>query len=196
MHKIRGLTLGMFLLTSSVASASPITYEFTTTWDQGELAGVVSKGRFTYDSTFVQPGKEISKLDLLTSFEFSLRDVRYTENTVRAANAGFDSNGNLQMILFGNNCYLNPAGYTQCEVDPYRDDEFAIGYISFFPKYRSMAGDGPDAKTFDASQGTTTLRLVSSPDTPNDVPEPSAPVLLLSGLGLMGLVGIKRWKQQ
>jgi hypothetical protein len=47
-------------LWGSAARATPITYAFTVTATDGPLAGTVEHGSFSYDSSSIVPGGEIS----------------------------------------------------------------------------------------------------------------------------------------
>lgn len=199
MFKTRSLIASAALFISSLANASPISYEFTTSWYEGELTGVISKGYFAYDSARAEPGKIVETLDLFTDFEFSLRTFRYTEATVNSARASFDEKGVLRSIVFGTDCYFTPLGdggkVGGCAAWSDRLDKFFIQYNADHPLYAAAAGDNtyPDPDKYPwFSSGRTTVRLVENGEFPHQVPEPSVSFMLLSGLGLMAATCLRR----
>jgi len=176
----------------SAASASPISYEFTTSWYEGELTGIVSKGQFTYDSSRVQAGATVNALDLFSYFDFSLRDFYYTNASVQSAYATFDLNGDLQATVFGTNCSLQMTDGGEvgtCGVASNRIDQFFIQYNAAHPLYAGANGDGDDPFVYPGfSSGRTTIRRIDPVEAPQNVPEPGTSLLLCAGLAAISLL--------
>jgi len=192
MRSVPNIVFASITALAGIAQAGPISYEFTTSWYEGELSGLVSNGYFSYDSSHSQPGETVETLDLFTDFEFSLRNFRYTEATVNSARASFYENGELRSIIFGTNCYLSPlqdgGKVGSCMTMSTRPDQFFIQYNADHPLYAASAGDDtyPDPGKYPwFSSGRTTIRLLENGEFPHQIPEPSAPLMIFSGLGLI-----------
>jgi hypothetical protein len=186
MHSVRLLVLATLLSASSLVSALPVSYQFTTIWG-GELAGTITTGRFTYDLSQLDEFGRAAPLSYFTDLEFELRDLKFTEATVKVLEAASDKNGSLLRMGFGSNCSWTevPSGETQasCGVSGDRPDQF---YIAYFPtRLRSVSGAGG---THFVSTGSTSMQRIDAYDIPKDIPEPAAPLLLFSGLGVMGFI--------
>src|SRR6187399_203432 len=85
--------------------ATPITSTFTATATTGPLAGTVASGYFTFDSSSIVFGGFNDQTDSLTDLEFVWLGVTYTEATANTGRLGFDSDGTLTHVIFGNNCF-------------------------------------------------------------------------------------------
>jgi hypothetical protein len=161
---------------AAVANAFPITYDFTATGTTGPLAGTVAHGTFSYDSSIVTPGPNITP-GLLTALRFSWNGVAYNQTTANTGFLAFDAGGNLVDAIFGTiaNC---GAGF--CVVDPVGANEIAVevrpGHFSTFDY--TVPGD-----TTTVFFGTTTAALA--------IPAPEPTTIALLGLGCV-LVGVAR----
>jgi hypothetical protein len=118
----RRLLFGFFLAflpaaCVSSASASDITYDFTVTATTGPLAGTISSGSFTYDSSVVDPGQYVVANNLLTNLNFTWEGVSYTAATANTGWLQFDATGALDSFCFGNNAFSGG-----CDVSSTTDD--------------------------------------------------------------------------
>lgn len=199
MCRPRSIIVSAAFLASSLVHASPMSYEFTTNWYEGKLTGVTSKGYFTYDSSRVEAGKTLETLNLFTDFDFSFRNVHYTEATVNTAQVSFSETGDLQSVVFGTDCYFSPLAdggkVGTCAAYSDRLEGFFIQYNASHPLYAAAAGDGEDPFVYPGfSSGTTTVRLLQPDEIPAQVPEPDVALMFLSGLTLLGAICIRKSK--
>jgi|SRR5579871_161155 len=157
---------------SLCAQASPVTYDFGVNGGtSGPLAGVVSSGSFTFDSSIAASGGVYTGREL-EALSFSWDGIHYTAAT---ANTGaLQSNGGGAILtgwLFGTSC-----GPASCSIPapPAATDGWVLTNTSF--SYL-VAGDTQ------VRNGTFTFLGPAAA-----VPEPSSLVLL--GIGLLPLL---RW---
>ena len=99
-----GAAFALSLVTSGLADASPITYDFTVTAKDGPFGGTTEQGMFIYDSSSILPGASNVTKGLLTSLNFSWNGITYDQTTANTGFLNFDVSGNLVRAVFGNDC--------------------------------------------------------------------------------------------
>jgi hypothetical protein len=155
----------------SSASASDITYDFTVTASTGPLAGTVSNGSFSYDSSVVDPGQFVLGTTLLTDLDFTWEGVSYTAATANTGWLQFDATGALDGFCFG-----NEAGSGSCPADT----DANVWYVQAgFMQYGAPGFDS-------LGNGSVTYSLASVAATP----EPGTLVML--GTALLAGAGLTR----
>lgn len=93
-----------------VAAAAPVTYDMQVTATSGVLAGVVSNGSFTFDSSIVPPGggTVTGPALLLTELDLNWNGVAWDETTANTFGSNglldFDAAGNLTLLIVGTAC--------------------------------------------------------------------------------------------
>jgi hypothetical protein len=169
-----GAALALSLMAPSVASASPITYDFSATATDGPLSGTTERGTFSYDSGSIVPGGgQNAGAGLLTALSFSWNGIAYDQTTANTGFIDFDASGNLVRAAFGTDC----AG--ACIVLP-SSNAWAFnlsppgGPLEFFYTLPGNAG---------LFEGSATAALA--------VPTPEPNTLALLGIGC-ALVGVAR----
>ena len=164
---------------SSVAVCDPVTYDFTVTAINGPLAGDVSDGSFTFNSSIVPRGPGILTGPLLTSVSFTWDGITYNSSTANTGFLGFNSKGTLAEVVFGDFC--NGGG---CGSGGGSETWFVEG---------SAAGNGfayaVPSSPFDWN-GTVSFSPALSG---TSIPEPSTLGLLC--LGLSGILLVRRSKK-
>ena len=187
MPKLSVLLSTILFCCSAMAHASPVTYEFTISWDSGELAGSISRGEFSFDSSLEIPGARITALNLFTDFDLSVRNSHFTEETVSGGFIEFNDSG-IRYFYLGNNCFVAGSdGSVGCSSNAGNRNEFIIRVTGSGAK--SVIGDGPIDGQSNFSKGETTLRRITPQ--PNEIPEPYTPWLILTGLGLVSIARSK-----
>lgn len=107
-----------------VAAASPVSYDFSLNVNSGPLSGTYN-GNFSYDSSSIIAGGYNNASGLLTSFNLTFGGTTYNAVSANTGWLGFDSSGNLDSFLFGNNC---TAG--TCDV-VWGTNQFFAGYAPY-----------------------------------------------------------------
>ena len=158
-----------------VAEATPITANFTVNVTSGPLSGTVENGNFSYDSSSIVPNGYNNATGLLTALNFTFNGTTYNSTTANTGWLGFDSAGDLNSFLFGNNC---AAG--GCTV--------IFGFDNFFADVGSGGFVYSLPGVNNAFFGNVTLDHVG-------VPEPGALGLFCFGLLLLlfGAASRQRW---
>jgi MYXO-CTERM domain-containing protein len=93
-----------------VAAAAPVTYDLQVTATSGVLAGVVSNGSFTFDSSIVPPGGGMvtGPALLLTALDLNWNGVAWDETTANTFGFNglleFDPAGALTSLIVGSAC--------------------------------------------------------------------------------------------
>lgn len=157
------------LLAPATANATPVNYEFTVTATSGPLSGTVSHGTFSYDSSSIMPGATNNAANLLTALDFTWNGTTYNAATANTGWLDFDSAGQLDNFVIGNNCSSG-----NCSVVWGSDQWFA------FPGMDGFGYSTPDDPEF--WEGSITYSLATT-----SVPEPTA--LGMFGFGVLLLGG-------
>src|SRR5690242_11403709 len=107
--RILSLTAALALAVPFAAQASPVVWNFMANGGSvGPLAGVVSSGSFTFDSSIipvvVNPPPADGLVDgtgLLTGLSFAWDGLSYDQTTANTGALEFDSSGTLTGVNFG-----------------------------------------------------------------------------------------------
>ena len=100
-----GAVFALSLMASGVASASPITYDFTVTATDGPLSGTTEGGTFSYDSSStVAGGGQNAGAGLLTALSFSWNGIAYDQTRANTGFLDFNASGELIRAVFGTDC--------------------------------------------------------------------------------------------
>jgi len=161
-----GLALGLAFIPA--AHATPITYAFTVTATTGPLAGSISSGTFTYDSSAIVPGGFNAGTGLFSALDFTWHGIHYDQTTANTGELTWDASGNLLLWLFGTNCHS-----ASCDLFAPGSEGWNIAGFNNFNYNAGTAGGGI---------GTVTRSQVT--------PEPSSFALAIFGLG--GLAWVRR----
>jgi hypothetical protein len=155
------------------AQAAPLSYSFEVTATSGTLNGTTSTGTFAFDDSIIPSGGgTVRGNNLLTDLSFTWNSFVYDEHNANTGSLQFDASGELIYPVFGNNC---PPGF--CIVNRGIEQWFVAG--DYFV-YSVTGGEIED--------GTFSFKPVAA------VPEPTT--MLLLGLGLVGLAGVRRKLKQ
>ena len=177
-----GAALTCVVLSSSQATATPISYQFEVTAIQGPLAGTIETGTFTFDSSIIPAGGGVLlQTGLLSDFHFNWNGISYNETTANTGWLFWSPSGELRSFVFGN---LFSAG--SCAV--FSDQEswcVDVNLDSPFMPIRSFGYSVGDGSVW-LSNNIVTFAAVP----PTAVPEPTSMTLLL--LGAVGVTALRR----
>ncbi len=98
----------------TIVNASILAYNFTVDVNNGPLAGVIAHGSFTMSGDLSPPegGDFLYSNDLLLSFEFEWNGILYDITNANNAGLRFSSEGEYELMAFGNNCAGSFCGFT------------------------------------------------------------------------------------
>ena len=155
------------------AQAAPLSYSFEVTATSGTLNGTTATGMFTFNDTIIPPGGgPVYGINLLTDLSFTWNGISYDESSANTGWLTFDASGKLIYPGFGNNCNAGSCGVERISVQWYVTGDSYFAYST---------GE-------EIGEGTSSFKPAAA------VPEPTT--MLLLGLGLVGLAGVRRKLKQ
>lgn len=172
------LGLPILLSASGIALSDPVTYDFTVTATNGPLAGDVSDGSFTYNSSIVPRGPGVLSGPLLTSLSFTWDGITYNSTTANTGSLGFNPGGTLAFMIFGNDCFGGG-----CLAGGGSETWFVLG---------NSTGSGFAYDVPSSPNGFTGTASFSPALSGTTVPEPATFSLLCLGLAGVGLARLRK----